>query len=115
MINPQFDEASQFIDDVAIVKSSDKYGLIDKEGKFIVNPQFESIAFDVFTYLVDYSIKSNISSDYLDVNAILKVICNSYFRNLSNCFNFIKGYCSNPFNIQQQTASISRYGYAVYI
>ena len=35
MINPQFDEASQFIDDVAIVKSSDKYGLIDKEGYVI--------------------------------------------------------------------------------
>lgn len=74
MINPQFDEASQFFGDVAIVKTADKYGLIDKEGKYVVNPQFEEIGYDLFAYLNDFSYKDSVTSDYLDVDAILKVV-----------------------------------------
>lgn len=74
LINPQFDEASQFIGEVAIVKTGEKYGLIDKEGKYVVNPQFEEIGYDVFSYLNDDSVKYSVNSDYLDVDAILKVV-----------------------------------------
>lgn len=83
MINPQFDDASQFIGDVAIVRTGDKYGLIDKDGKYVVNPQFESIGYDVFAYLNDTSIKNSVNSDYLDVDALLKVINTNNPENLS--------------------------------
>lgn len=83
MINPQFEEASQFIGDVAIVKSGDKYGLIDKEGKYVVNPQFEDIGADVYYYLADFSVKNSISSDYLDIDKILKPININEPENLS--------------------------------
>jgi hypothetical protein len=88
MINPQFDEASIFIGDVAIVKTGDKYGLIDKKGKYIVNPQFEEIGYDVFSYLNDYSIKATVTSDFLDLEAILKVVKINNPENLSLDDNF---------------------------
>lgn len=53
MINPQFDEAYQFIGDVAHLKAGDKYGIIDIEGKYKVNPQFEAIGEDLAAYLFD--------------------------------------------------------------
>lgn len=88
MINPQFDEAYQFIGDISIVKTGDKYGLIDNEGKYKVNPQFEDIGYDVFAYLNDLCFKNSVSSDYLDVNAILKVINLNNPENLSFNDNF---------------------------
>jgi hypothetical protein len=83
VINPQFDEAFQFMDDIAIVKLGGKYGLIDKEGKYKVNPQFETIGDDLVAYLFDYSIKGDITSDYLDTDTILKVIDVNNPENLS--------------------------------
>jgi len=73
-INPQFDNAFQFIGDIAIVKMGDKYGIIDKKGKYVVNPQFETISFDVYSFLNDFSYKNSVDSDYLNTEAILKVI-----------------------------------------
>ena len=80
IINPQFDFASPFFNKVAIVKTGDKFGLIDKEGKYIVNPQFSSISSDFNSYLFTgnskygNSTKHSISTDYLDVNAIVNFI-----------------------------------------
>ena len=88
VINPQFDDASQFINDIAIVKTGDKYGLIDKKGKYIVNPQFENVGYDIYAYMSDYSLKSIVSSDYLDTDKILKVINIDNPENLSFDDNF---------------------------
>jgi WG containing repeat len=73
-INAQFDEASQFMGDIAIVKAGDKYGLIDKEGKYTVNPQFDKIGPDLYLYMAGYSLKSAITTDYLDIDKIISVI-----------------------------------------
>jgi len=88
MINPQFDLAFPFMNDMAIVKSGDKYGLIDEEGKYKVNPQFDGISDDIIYYLYDSSIKSSITSDYLDTDKILKVINTNNPENLSFDDNF---------------------------
>ena len=39
----QFDVASTFDNETAIVKREDLWGVIDKEGKFIIRPQFFQI------------------------------------------------------------------------
>lgn len=83
MINPQFDNAYPFMNNLAIVKSGDKYGLIDNEGKYKVNPQFEAIGEDLIYYIYDSSSKSSITSDYLDIDKILKVINVDKPENLS--------------------------------
>lgn len=83
VINPQFDNAFPFMGDIAIVKLGGKYGIIDKEGKYKVNPQFETIGDDLVAYLFDYSIKGNITSEYLDTDKILKVINIDKPENLS--------------------------------
>ena len=41
VINPQFDEAGSFEDDIALVQVNEKYGFIDEEGEYIMRPQFE--------------------------------------------------------------------------
>lgn len=82
-INSQFDEASQFIGDLAIVKTGDKYGLIDINGKYIINPQFEGIGNDIFGFINNYSVASSVTSDYLNVESILKAINFDNLENLS--------------------------------
>ena len=46
VINPQFDAALRFADDLAAVRIGDestgKWGYIDKQGKMVDNPQFDS-------------------------------------------------------------------------
>jgi hypothetical protein len=83
LINPQFDYASPFFGKVALVKLGDKFGLIDEEGKYKVNPQFEGIGYDIFELLNHTSLKNSITSDYLDVNAILNLINIDRPENLS--------------------------------
>ena len=83
MINPQFDYASPFFGKVALVKLGDKFGLIDEEGKYKVNPQFDGIGLDVFAFFNNTSIKQSITTDFLDVNAILNVINIERPENLS--------------------------------
>jgi hypothetical protein len=41
VINPQFDHASTFSDGLAAVRAGDKYGYINKDGKYEINTQFE--------------------------------------------------------------------------
>ena len=42
LINPQFEEATVFIDGIALVRSADnKYGYIGEDGKYIVNPTYK--------------------------------------------------------------------------
>lgn len=40
VINPQFDDAETFSENVARVKLGDLYGLIDKTGSYVVNPSY---------------------------------------------------------------------------
>ena len=40
-ISPQFDQASFFYDDMAVVKIGDKFGYINSSGKFMINPVYE--------------------------------------------------------------------------
>jgi hypothetical protein len=78
IINGQFQKAFPFIGDKAIVKSGDSYGVIDKEGKYIVNPQFKDIGDDLIMYLfqsiVPGSIKSEIETDYINLDGILSAV-----------------------------------------
>ena len=41
MINPQFEEAYPFAESLARVVIGDRWGFIDKTGKFAINPQFD--------------------------------------------------------------------------
>ncbi len=52
-INYQFDETSDFRNNKCIVMSSNKYGVIDKEGKYIINPQFSDMVIDGDIFLVN--------------------------------------------------------------
>lgn len=42
VINPQFDEAGEFSDGLAMVQMVGKYGFIDKAGAVVINPQFDA-------------------------------------------------------------------------
>ncbi len=42
----QFQSADKFENDMAVVESGDKYGVIDDDGKFIINPQFTFMVSD---------------------------------------------------------------------
>ena len=44
MINPQFENGGDFTEDgVAWVKTSEKYGLIDTEGNFILEAKYDAV------------------------------------------------------------------------
>jgi len=66
VINPQFDRGSEFLGDIAFVKSADKMGIIDEKGKYLVNPQFDAVNVDVNNYKY-----KTVETDYFDVNAIV--------------------------------------------
>ena len=84
VINPQFDFATSFFGEVSLVKLGSKFGLIDEDGKYKVNPMFDGISMDFFEYLYNQnSVKSSIETDFLDVDAILKVINIESPENLS--------------------------------
>lgn len=44
-INPTYDDASPFFENIASVKTDGKYGFIDNTGKIIVTPQFEDVMY----------------------------------------------------------------------
>jgi len=46
VINYQFDSAGEFVDGKAVVASGDKTGLIDENGKYLINPQFSYMKID---------------------------------------------------------------------
>lgn len=52
-INYQFDGANDFNNGKCIVTSSSKDGVIDKEGKYIINPQFANMKIDGDIFLVN--------------------------------------------------------------
>ena len=41
VVNPLFDDVSNFVKGLAVMKVGDKYGYVDKTGKFVINPQFD--------------------------------------------------------------------------
>ena len=43
-INPQFEEAMPFKEDMAHVRLGRRWGYIDRNGKFVINPQFDEAA-----------------------------------------------------------------------
>ncbi len=51
VIPHQFDGAYKFINGYAVVKSGEKYGVIDKKGKYKINPNYESLTADGDWYL----------------------------------------------------------------
>lgn len=51
-INFQFDEAEKFVNGYAIVKIASKYGVIEASGKFVINPEYQSIRADKDKFLV---------------------------------------------------------------
>lgn len=53
IINYQFDKAESFINSYAIVELDNKMGVIDKNGKYIINPQFSKMIHDGNLFLVE--------------------------------------------------------------
>jgi hypothetical protein len=51
-INYQFDRAKEFVDGKAVVVSGDKTGLIDENGKYVINPQFSDMTIDGDMFLI---------------------------------------------------------------
>lgn len=45
VIEPQFDEATDFNEDIASVRVGDKYGFIDKTGRMVIEPMYDSPAY----------------------------------------------------------------------
>lgn len=52
IINYQFEKASEFIKGKAVVFSNEKAGLINEDGKYLINPQFSQLAHDNEKYLI---------------------------------------------------------------
>ncbi|MCQ2606022.1 MAG: WG repeat-containing protein [Bacteroidales bacterium] len=55
VISNQFDNAESFNGDYAVVYNGHDYGVIDKKGKFIINPQYNEIIIDGDLFLVNQS------------------------------------------------------------
>lgn len=49
-IKPQFEASGKFYEGIAPVKLNGKWGVIDKEGKFVINPQYENFLVNDLTY-----------------------------------------------------------------
>jgi len=52
IINYQFDRAFPFVDDIAVVTLGRDFGAIDKEGRYIINPQYEELQIDGDWFLI---------------------------------------------------------------
>jgi len=65
VISPQFDEAEPFKNEIAIVKLNDKKGIIDKTGKFLVNPIYKEIKSDAFGIYKSDSFNGLIKSEII--------------------------------------------------
>jgi hypothetical protein len=58
-----------------IVQSGKKIGLIDEEGKYLVNPQFDEINYDLLIYLInDGTLYESVNSDYFNIAPIVSRI-----------------------------------------
>lgn len=68
-VNPQFDQGSSFIGELAIVASGGDIGLVDTKGKYIVNPRFKDTNLDFFV-----DIKYMVQSDFFDMDAVVSTI-----------------------------------------
>lgn len=51
-IDCQFNSADHFMNGRAIVMSGDKYGVINKKGEFVINPQFDRMKWDDGRYII---------------------------------------------------------------
>ena len=40
--NPQFEQAGDFNDGLAVIMMNNRFGYINKDGKLVINPQFDS-------------------------------------------------------------------------
>lgn len=80
-INPQFESASPFFGDIALIyKRRSGHGIIDCEGKFVANPQYDEVYSGYYNkkitgvkYSFDYD-DFSMESDYLDVKSVVKII-----------------------------------------
>jgi uncharacterized protein (TIGR02145 family) len=75
-INYQFNNAQDFSNGRAVVSSDDKYGVIGKDGKYIINPQFEYMMNDGEWFVIDQNDKWG----WCDANG--KIIINPQFANV---------------------------------
>lgn len=57
-----------FIGDIALVENADKWGIIDKKGKYLVNPQFDDMKAEEY-FRAKYGDRSDyVISDYYDAS-----------------------------------------------
>lgn len=64
-INPQYESASDFMNGYAIVKKNKKYGVIDKSGNFVLEPEFDRIdAWNSFVVLDEEDNEVNLKPEW---------------------------------------------------
>lgn len=77
-INPVFEIGTDFVDDYATVKSNGFWGVINKEGHFVLNPEFDSITIiNDSSEMMFFTIKNNVVK-IIDKN-------NNILFNFTNC------------------------------
>jgi len=71
VIPSQFDMATPFVGNMAVVAVSEKVGLIDKDGKYIVNPEIEELSEDILLYILNGNTPyMGVNTDYFNVNLV---------------------------------------------
>lgn len=66
--DPQFEDIDGFYGDLAIVKVSDQYGLIDKTGRFVANPKYGGIRVSAYPRM------TSVESDWFDLEKVVSAV-----------------------------------------
>jgi hypothetical protein len=99
-ITPQFDYLSRFYDDIAIISMGNKIGMINAEGKIVVNPQFDNFN--------DKKDNDNyLQSDYFDVSAVVKYILGEISKDAIAGFTVTENFKS----LKNKFSDLSLYNY----
>lgn len=100
VIEPQFDNADYFFEDLASVTIGGKKGYIDRKGNFVINPRFD-IAFFFSDGLAKVKIFNDEHTTYIDKfgNAIIRIPSRYWTEDFKNGFAVIKNRNLQTFDI----------------
>ena len=90
VINPQFDAAYPFLAGKALVNSDDKIGIIDKDDKYLVNPQVDDVTLSFVYQLINRTknMVTSVQTDYFDVASIVSRVTKEINANTICGFDF---------------------------